>query len=63
MDANCHVYLREGYWHWEVKLSDGTKCAMSTVPYATAEEAEHAMEGVAAALTAACLTFFERRAA
>lgn len=59
MDASCDVRFRDGFWHWEINLPDGTKCAMSTMPYATAEEAERAMEEVAALLRAACLKFFK----
>lgn len=63
MDASCDVQFRDGFWHWEVKLLDGTRCAMSTIPYASAEEAEEAMEEVAALLRAACNKFFQKRAA
>jgi len=59
VDATCHVCFRDGYWYWELKLPDGTPCAVSTIPYDTAEEAERAMEEAAALLTAACNSFFE----
>lgn len=60
MDTSCDVQFRDGYWHWVAKLPDGTPCAMSTVPYATAEQAKHAMEDVAAVLGAASVKFFEQ---
>jgi hypothetical protein len=57
------VRFCDGFWHWEINLPDGTNCAMSTIPYATAEDAEQAMEETAALLRAACLKFFDKRAA
>jgi hypothetical protein len=63
VDTSCDVQFREGFWHWVAKLPDGTPCAMSGVPYATAEDAKHGMEDVAAVLGAASAKFFERRVA
>ena len=61
MDAACHVYFRSDYWHWEAELPDGK--VVCTVPYDSAEEAEHGMEETVAVLRAACVSFFEQRAA